>query len=135
MFQEFLDGLWPTYMVALRIIYAVIAKQTDGILVCNKLSNGLFAHSLPNADNGFDDKQVYWISAKPADELAIDFKVIEGKIVEVTKGCKARAEVVQSEPAATTMHPIGKVACRLQIGDYRRFSQLKHQTGRIYPLI
>ena len=81
MLKKLRDGLRPAYMVALRIIYAVIAKQTDGILVCNKLSNGLFAHSLPNADNGFDNQLIDRVSTEPADELTIDLKVIERKVL------------------------------------------------------
>jgi hypothetical protein len=33
MLKKFRDGLWLTYMVALRVINAIIAKQADGICV------------------------------------------------------------------------------------------------------
>jgi hypothetical protein len=121
MLQIFRDGLRQTYMVALRIIYAAVAKQADGMCVRNKLCNGLFAHTLRNADNGFDDQMIYRIDAEVTDKLTVNFQVIEGKILEVIKGRKTCTEVVQCEPAATSMYPIGKGTCLLQIGDCRRF--------------
>ena len=131
MLQKFRDGFWQAYIVALCVIHAAIAKQADGICVCNKLRNCLLAHTLRNTDNRFDDQLVDRINAKPADKLAINFKVIEREILKVIKGCQACAKIVQCEPAATTVHPISKGTRLGQIGDCRRFGQLEDQSGGI----
>src|SRR5207247_3669809 len=102
-------------VVALRVVHPAHADQAHLFRALDELSDGLFAHSSRNPDDGLDDKLVHRASAESADEFAVDLEVVEGEVLEVMTGAKARSEVVQGELATAEVHPIGERPRDLQV--------------------
>lgn len=97
----------------------------QGGIILDEFGNGLNAHDLRQLMNGCNHGAVDRVIHHITDEGSVDLEIIDWQVLEVTKGTKATAEIIQRETTAHGLQGVDKLLGLGEIGDRGRFGDLE----------
>jgi hypothetical protein len=122
------DGPGHADMEALRVIDAAAAETIHHVLIGDKFRHGLFPHTPGDPDDRLDDELVDDVCAKATNEVAIDFEIVEGEMLQIKERAKTGAKIVQREPAPSTLQLRRELLRMVDVANRRRFGQFEDET-------